>query len=212
MSSGLGTLLCVIGCTVLAAMQSDEKSRGEEPKGGLMKSSEEDRVSIVDFSKDTPVWRTVDDVVMGGISASGFKVVDGVGVFQGTVSLENNGGFASARSKPRLHDLSAYEGLVLRVKGDGKRYSVRLRTSPAFDGVSYQAEIQTKADEWTAIRVPFTKFKAVFRGRPVPSAPRLDPSQVHIFGLLIAGKQEGPFRFEIAQIDAYGPMAPGEGG
>jgi monofunctional biosynthetic peptidoglycan transglycosylase len=131
------------------------------------------------------------------------RVENGVAVFKGNVSLENNGGFASTRSTPADHDLSGYEGLVLRVQGDGKRYGVRLRTSRAFDGVNYQAEIQPPANEWRDIRVPFADFEPVFRGRSVPSAPPLDPGQVRTFGFLIAWKQEGTFRFEVARIGAY---------
>ena len=71
---------------------------------------------------------------------------DGVGVFRGVVSLENGGGFASVRSEPQDHDLSTFDGLVLKVRGDGKRYRFRLRTSRAFDGVSYQAPLEPAAD------------------------------------------------------------------
>lgn len=50
------------------------------------------------------VWGPLDDVVMGGVSESGFKVQAGAGeggqpagIFSGTVSSSNNGGFASVR-------------------------------------------------------------------------------------------------------------------
>ena len=43
-------------------------------------------------------WRTVDDVVMGGISNSKFIInPDSTATFSGTVSPDNNGGFASFR-------------------------------------------------------------------------------------------------------------------
>ena len=48
------------------------------------------------------VWGPLDDVVMGGVSESGFAVVPGAGqdgqpagIFSGLVSSSNNGGFAS---------------------------------------------------------------------------------------------------------------------
>ena len=48
------------------------------------------------------VWGPLDDVVMGGVSQSGFEVRQGAGeggqpsgVFSGQVSSSNNGGFAS---------------------------------------------------------------------------------------------------------------------
>jgi NADH dehydrogenase [ubiquinone] 1 alpha subcomplex assembly factor 1 len=55
---------------------------------------------IFDFNKksDLQDWIIVDDVVMGGRSSSTFKLdKDGLGVFEGNISLENNGGFSSLR-------------------------------------------------------------------------------------------------------------------
>lgn len=160
--------------------------------------------TLFDFSTGAGGWQSIDDPVMGGSSQSEMTVENSVAVFKGNVSLENDGGFASTRSAAADYDLSGYEGLLLRVRGDGKRYGIRLRTLRAFDGVSYQAEIQPPADEWGDIRVPFADFEPVFRGRFVSSALPLDPGQVKTFGLLIAWKQEGVFRFEVARIGAYG--------
>jgi monofunctional biosynthetic peptidoglycan transglycosylase len=158
---------------------------------------------IVDFRTASESWRNIDDVVMGGLSSSEMVIEDGVAVFRGDVSLDNYGGFASVRSAPADHDLSAYDGLVLRVRGDGKRYKVRLRTTAAFDGPSYQATIQPSPGDWEEIRVPFGDFEPIFRGRRVPGHPSLDPGEVKTFGLLIADKQAGPFRLELAWIAGY---------
>lgn len=81
--------------------------------------------------------------VMGGVSESSLRVVPGAGeavegvrvgggavapgaaaVFSGEVCTANAGGFVSVRtrnSSPPL-DLSSYDALSLRVKGDGNRY------------------------------------------------------------------------------------------
>ena len=58
--------------------------------------------TLFDFSTATnaPAWQVVNDDVMGGVSTSRFSVTNGVAVFRGEVSLENNGGFASVRSLP----------------------------------------------------------------------------------------------------------------
>ena len=46
-------------------------------------------------------WHAIDDRVMGGISQSRLKHEPAShAVFEGEVSLEQNGGFASVRSKP----------------------------------------------------------------------------------------------------------------
>jgi monofunctional biosynthetic peptidoglycan transglycosylase len=173
------------------------------PSAGFATAMGGEQDMIIDFGAGAQSWRSIDDVVMGGVSSSEMVVEDGVAVFHGDVSLENNGGFASVRSEPRDHDFSAFDGLVLRVRGDGKRYKIRLRTTPAFDGPSYQATIQPAPDEWQEVRVPFSDFEPVFRGRKLRSEPPLDPGQVKTVGLLIADKQAGPFRLEIEWIAGY---------
>lgn len=157
-------------------------------------------VMIFDFRPGGEPWRSIDDVVMGGVSSSEMSIEHGFAAFHGELSLENNGGFASVRSEPRNHDLSAFDGLVLRVRGDGKRYKVRLRTTASFDGPSYQATIQPAPGDWQEVRIPFDDFAPVFRGRRLPDHPPLDPAQVKTVGLLIADKQAGAFRLEIEWI------------
>jgi hypothetical protein len=147
-------------------------------------------------------WRPIDDVVMGGMSASRAVQTDrGTLLFTGRVSLENNGGFASIRSAPQRFDIAGQGGIALRVKGDGKRYKVNLRTDTEFDGVQFQAALEPPAGEWTTIVLPFTAFRATFRGRPAAGA--LDPARIATVGLMIADAQAGPFAIEIEWIRAW---------
>ncbi|MEM7587056.1 MAG: CIA30 family protein [Acidobacteriota bacterium] len=158
---------------------------------------------VFDFGAGAEPWPSIDDPVMGGLSRSRMRLEGEVVVFEGIVSLENNGGFASARSRPARHRLAGFDGLTLRLRGDGKVYGVRLRTTRSFDGVSYQAKVETQAGSWQEIRIPFSLFEPGFRGRSVPDYPVLDPGEIRTFGLIISDKQEGPFRLEIDSIGAY---------
>ena len=124
-------------------------------------------------------------------------------LFTGEVSLDNNGGFASIRTAPQQHDLADATGIVLRVRGDGKRYRANLRTDATFDGVQYQAGFTTVDGNWQAVRLDFAQFEPRFRGRPVPDARRLDPARIRSFGLVIAERQAGPFRLEIDTITSW---------
>jgi Complex I intermediate-associated protein 30 (CIA30)/NAD(P)H-binding len=74
-------------------------------------------------------WNSLDDVVMGGVSESRVVSEAGEFVFKGIVSADNGGGFASARSVnfPTPLNLGDYDGLRMRVKGDGNRYKIILR-------------------------------------------------------------------------------------
>lgn len=158
---------------------------------------------VFDFAAGDRPWPNVDDTVMGGRSASEMRIEDGRAIFTGNVSLERGGGFASVRARPGEHDLSGYGGLLLRVRGDGKTYGLRLKTDRGFDGVNYQAPLPTAAGEWQVVPIAFDAFRPVFRGRLVPDHPALDPASIKSFGLIIADKQAGPFRLEIDWIRAH---------
>ncbi len=158
---------------------------------------------VMDFTQDARPWPAINDGVMGGVSSGAMTVEDGFVAFRGRVSFENNGGFASLRSEPGAYDLSGFEGLVLEVRGDGKTYGVRVRTSDSWRATSYQAKIEPPAGTWAEIAIPFDCFVPVYRGRVVPDHPALDPGAIRTFGLMIA-RQEGPFRLDIAWIKAHG--------
>ena len=162
-----------------------------------------DRV-LFDFqiATNTAAWQVVNDDVMGGVSTSSFRLTNGVAVFQGEVSLENSGGFASVRSLPAPHYLAGCEAFVIRVRGDGRRYKFTARTDRSFDTAIYQTVFMTKKGEWKEHRLPLKQFVPTFRGRVLSGEPALEAVKVTSVGFLIADKQDGPFRLEIAWLHA----------
>ncbi|MFW9842872.1 MAG: CIA30 family protein [Candidatus Thorarchaeota archaeon] len=168
---------------------------------------------VVDFSHtQASSWQAVNDGVMGGLSQSQLSGTSaGTAVFMGVVSLENNGGFASVRTSLDEADLSEYDGLALRVLGDGKRYRLRLRSEDRSDAVAYQATFDTAGDVWQVVEIPFASFLPTYRGRTPRDAPPLDISKIRQIGFMIAGKQEGRFRLEIAWVQARKAASGGEG-
>ncbi len=165
--------------------------------------------SIAEFTPDEAAnlgWRVVDDGVMGGLSQGRREIgEDGVLRFSGTLSLENNGGFSSLRTGIVEMDLSDADGLVLRVKGDGRTYQVRFSTDARFRGneMSFQASIPTVANEWTEVKVPFDGFVGTWRGRDLPDIA-FDPAKIRRLGLILADKQPGPFELRVDWIRTYG--------
>jgi hypothetical protein len=138
---------------------------------------------------------------MGGVSVSRlWHDPAGHAVFEGTVSLERNGGFASVRSRPLDLGIPGATAFLLEARGDGKRYKLNLRTDDAFDGVNYQAAFQAPEGTWTLVRVPLSGFLPTFRGRRVPGAPPLDPARVRQAGLMIADGQAGSFALALRSI------------
>jgi hypothetical protein len=153
---------------------------------------------LVDFTDPQLVeqmW-VVNDNVMGGVSESRYRHdADGV-IIEGTVSLENNGGFASTRSKASF--AAGVSILELTVKGDGKRYKFILRTDPSPQTPMYQADF-VAVTGWNTYRFSPRDFRASFRGRAV-DAPALVFSEVREMGLLIADKQAGPFQIQVQRV------------
>jgi len=147
-------------------------------------------------------WQVVNDDVMGGVSTSSWGLTNGAAVFQGEVSLANNGGFASVRSLPATLELEGGDAFVFRVRGDGRSYKFTARTDRNFDSAIYQTVFTTKKDQWEEHHLPLKEFVPSFRGRVVAGEPPLDPARVVSVGFLIADKQAGPFRLEIAWIKA----------
>jgi len=146
-------------------------------------------------------WSAIDDAVMGGVSSSRLRHdAAGHAVFEGVVALDNNGGFASVRSRPLDLGAPGAVSYVLEVRGDGKRYKLNLRTDDAFDGVNYQASFETPPGAWTLVRLPVSGFSPTFRGRTVPDAPPLDPIRVRQVGLMIADRQVGAFALAVRAI------------
>lgn len=148
-------------------------------------------------------WYAIDDAVMGGVSRSRLRHdAAGHAVFEGVLSLDNRGGFASVRSRPRDLGAAGAVAYLLEARGDGRRYKLNLRTDDAFDGVNYQAEFEPPAGAWASVRLPLDAFAPTFRGRHVPGAPPLDPARLRQVGLLIADRQAGSFSLDVRSMGA----------
>lgn len=175
---------------------------------------------IFDFTNPSAelknVWGAVDDVVMGGVSASNIHLGENGAFFAGNVSTANSGGFASVRTKnfnPPFN-LSGYQGVKLRVKGDGQRYKFFLRTDTAWDGVGYSYSFDTVANTWIDVCIPFTDLTPVFRAKTVKDGAPIDSSKVASFQLMLSKFEydgvlnpqfsPGGFTLQVESVKAYG--------
>jgi len=149
-------------------------------------------------------WRIVNDGVMGGLSSSKVTVnEDNKIVFKGNVSLENNGGFASLRSPVKNYNFENFSGIELRIKGDGKRYSISMKETSYFTGYFYTTSFETKKDEWVVIKIPFEDFKLYYYGKETNSDKSIPLNKIKEISLLIGDKQEGNFITEVDYINLY---------
>jgi NADH dehydrogenase [ubiquinone] 1 alpha subcomplex assembly factor 1 len=159
--------------------------------------------SLFSFTDDSVVakWSATDDRVMGGVSRSRLRFdPKGYAVFEGVMSLEQNGGFASVRADSMPPPLEKITRYVVEVRGDGKRYKLNLRMSGRFSRVSYQSTFATAANEWITVAIPVNGFKPTFRGRSVLDAPPLNAALVDQVGLMISDEQDGAFQLAIRKI------------
>lgn len=175
---------------------------------------------IFDFKNPTPetaqMWGALDDIVMGGVSESRIALAPQKAIFTGNVSTENSGGFASVRTRnftPHLN-LEDYEGIELRIQGDGKRYKFIMRCEGKWDGLAYCYSFDTLSNCWQTIRIPFKDLIPVFRAKTVPSEGKFDPSCAYSIQLMLSKFEydgqlnprfsPGIFALEIESIKAYG--------
>ena len=128
--------------------------------------AEDNQTVLFDFSKpdSAEAWQTVNDGVMGGVSDGKVRITEKNLEFYGALFLENNGGFASVRSKAAKMDLSMYDGLVFKVRGDGREYYLNLHVPTNQIAFSYRASFKTENDKWNEVTIPFKDLKVTSFG------------------------------------------------
>jgi NADH dehydrogenase [ubiquinone] 1 alpha subcomplex assembly factor 1 len=159
--------------------------------------------TLFDFTgaDSAKAWQTVNDGVMGGVSEGKFKIsYTKTMEFFGTLSLANNGGFASVRTKAKKLDLEEGDTLVAKVRGDGREYMLNLYPNKQRVAYSYRATVQTKKDEWIEVKIPLDKFEATSFGQMVKNAGAVKPAEINALGFMLGDKKAGPFKMEIEWI------------
>ena len=145
-------------------------------------------------------WNIVNDDVMGGISKSYLSVNDENNlIFNGYLSLEYNGGFASSRLSFNREMLAGVKAFRLKIKGDGNTY--KFRVSERYSSINYSSNFKTIKEKWVEINIPLEKLEPTFMGYYSSRAPRLKIENMRSIGFLISDKQEGSFNLEIMLVE-----------
>lgn len=159
-----------------------------------------------DFGRDDAArFRCVNDTVMGGRSSSRVEALEGGSLrFSGTVSLENDGGFTSFSVRDADYEIPESDGLVVRVKGDGRTYilSLDLVGVPIPAG-GYWQSFDTRKDEWTEAKLPYSAFVPTSFGRALKGLPAVTPARIGGLTVYLYDKQAGPFSAEFDSIRTY---------
>lgn len=146
-------------------------------------------------------WQSVNDGVMGGVSDGRFRLTEAKTLeFFGRLSLENNGGFASVRTRPMELDIKADDTIVVRAKGDGREYVLNIYTKSRRMAFSYRASLPTTKDAWTEVRVPLQDFVPTAFGRRVQGMGPVEPDQINGLGFMLSDKKAGPFQMQVEWV------------
>jgi hypothetical protein len=151
---------------------------------------------IDDMSQEFPLaaigtkWQLVSDAVMGGVSSGRISrvVADGRPAIrmQGSVSLENNGGFIQAAldlaPDGGTINAGAFTGIALDVLGNGEHYGLHLRTPDLTRPWQSYRQSFVAEPAWREVRLPFTGFQ------PYRTDVPLDVRYLRRLGLVAIGR------------------------
>jgi monofunctional biosynthetic peptidoglycan transglycosylase len=166
-------------------------------------ATEEALRPVLDFTGPDAArqWQAVNDGVMGGVSVGRFRITpDKTLEFFGTLSLENNGGFASVRTKPMDLDVKTGDVLVARVTGDGREYVLNIYTKSRRMAFSYRAPLPTTKGEWREVAIPLADFIPTAFGRRVQGMGPVEPDQINGLGFMLSDKKAGPFQMQVGWV------------
>lgn len=156
--------------------------------------------TIFDFNKKADItnWKIVDDAVMGGRSSGRFYInEEGNGVFEGSISLENNGGFSFLKYRFDAVSTISHSKIILKVKGDGKSYQFRVKDKSS-NSYSYISNFNSSTG-WKTIDINLSDMYPAFRGRKLNS-PNYNSGSIEEIAILIGNKKKETFKIEIDSI------------
>ena len=150
----------------------------------------------------TEAWLLFSDAAMHGNSTAEFEIEDSTATFKGFISLKNDGGIAQAISPEQNEDWQLYNGVLLRVKGDGKDYILSLQHDPiTSDGKHLEYRFKTLKDAWIEVAIDFAELQNTYYDAYITASPiKLD--DVRYFTIINA-YQEGRFALQIDWLKLY---------
>lgn len=192
------------------------------------KAEESERV-IYDFTtKSEGTFPSIEPESVGGSSSFRYSS-SGYGIFAGNVTSSIGRDSTQMTIQfPTSLDLSEYDGICLKVKGDGRRYRIMLQDSElkSSEEYSFQCEFDTKpGDEWQSVRLLFSDFIPVRNGSILFGEGenlyqyRLNKRSIRMLGLSVSSKLDigglvdpnfrtGPFELALKKITAFSLTAP----
>lgn len=186
---------------------------------------------LFDFSTGGGVasFERIDDAIMGGISTSSLKDVEGedYASWSGVCRLDG-GGFCGMRTLPFTEPLQVSpdtDGFFVDCRfvsddePERRVWKMTVRTDKTRGEIVYQAmfEVPSKTDGFTRVRIPFDSLRLVRGARLMPDAPPFDPAgglfqmgmTMSKFGMgvnmtTVDDFRPGYFELQVASMGTYG--------
>jgi len=146
-------------------------------------------------------WYVVNDGVMGGLSQGNITYTDDGLLFEGNISLENNGGFSRFISGRTDFNLQDYNAIEIRIKADARKYAFVLQNTQVYYRPTWRVEFTGNGQEWQTIRMPLEDFNKAVMARP--TGQKMNPdmlSSIRWMGIILYDKKSGPFKMELDYI------------
>ncbi|QHI36352.1 hypothetical protein IMCC3317_17140 [Kordia antarctica] len=159
--------------------------------------------SEIDFGKykDGKSWEITNDGVMGGLSKGDYRFSDDGVVFDGTVSLENNGGFSSYRSRFQKIDLSSFTKVIIRYRSKEYTIGFTLEMDKRWFVPYYKVSLKPTDWKWVEEEIAFSEFVRFHIGRRKDGTPTQEElKEILRIGFITNEKRAGKFKIEIDYI------------
>ena len=157
----------------------------------------------IDFGSDgSSEWYVLNDGVMGGRSTSQIKETEYSILFSGTVSLKNNGGFASVRGDYQKSDLTEFSKVVIRYRATGRQFSFQLETNPFWYQPNYKLLLEPTGEDWETVESDLLDLQEFRVGRKTGNKlSESELQEVIRLGFITEEKREGDFILEVDYIE-----------
>jgi hypothetical protein len=161
-------------------------------------------IQLSDESQDSFWSPLTDNIRFGDKGSTAFMAVDwekAQGSFFGELKINNGVGFASYRVRDNFN-LSEFDKIRIKVKGDGREYKILMKDERAIQSTedySYQAAFKTKSDEEQIVELSLKDFKPVYQGKIDLSLPQVQTQNIRELGLQINDKISGPYNIQFGE-------------
>jgi len=198
-------MIYIVPAMLLAcATEIPEEGLEEEPIDQIAEEPQySEEAFVINFGNEgEDGWYSVNDTVMGGVSSGNLTFGSGTMLFEGAVSTDSNGGFASVRSPTERYDLSMHDRVLIRLKSEGQPFSLIFAHNTYWWQDQFKVDIQVPDDGWHTLEIPYSAFQ-IFRtigGYPTPTGIEMTPEDSReILHLELMSKlfEDGSFRLEV---------------